>query len=363
MKRWIWGLGGIFVLLITGVVGFRVFQEPIMWAVFNRGLDARFGPDSAPELPDGLHVYMCGTGSPMPDNLRAAACIGVVAGDKAFIFDAGSGGIRKLTRMQFPMDQMEAAFVTHLHSDHIDGLGEMMLMSWIGTNGFRTEPLPVFGPLGTEQVVESFNAAYVFDRGFRVAHHGADIAIPSGYGGTPTDVILPAGPSAKQIIFQDGDVTITAIRVSHAPIEPAFGYRIDYKDRAISISGDTIYHPGFVSASKGVDIMFHEALDPEMVDRMRVAAEAAGRDVTAKLLFDIIDYHATPEDAARAAAEADASELIYYHVVPPLPTPALYSIWLGDADKEFAGKITVGEDGMVISMPSGTDKITKTTAF
>lgn len=363
MKLWIWGLAGIVALLIAGFVGFRVFQDQIMWGVFDRGLEARFGPDAAPDRPDGLHVYMCGTGSPMPDHQRAAACIGVVAGDKAFIFDAGSGGIRKLTRMQFPMGQMEAAFITHLHSDHIDGLGEMMLMAWIGNNGFRTEPLPVFGPLGTEQVVESFNTAYEFDRGFRVAHHGADIATPSGYGGAPEDVILPTGPSAKEVVYQDGDITITAIRVSHAPIEPAFGYRVDYKDRAISISGDTIYHPGFAAASEGVDVMFHEALDPEMVQRMIAALESAGRDVTAKLLFDTLDYHATPEDAARAAAGAGAAELIFYHVVPPLPTPALYSIWLGDADKEFAGEITIGEDGMLISLPSGSDRIIKTAEF
>lgn len=359
MKPWIWIAVGIATVFVVGFVGFRVFNDAIIWRAFDRGIEARFGSNSAEDRPDGLHVYMCGTGSPMPDNLRAAACIGVLAGDQAFIFDSGSGGIRKLTRMQFPMGQMQAAFITHLHSDHIDGLGEMMLMAWIGNNGFRTEPLPIFGPLGTEQVVTSFNTAYQFDRGFRIAHHGADIAIPSGYGGTPQDIILPAAPSAKEVVYQDGDVTITAIRVSHAPIEPAFGYRVDYKDRAISISGDTIYHPGFVSASEGVDVMFHEAEDPDMVNRMVAALEASGQNITAKLLHDTLDYHATPEDAARAAEGAGAAELVYYHIVPPLPTPALNSIWLGDADKEFSGEITVGEDGLLISLPSGSERILK----
>ncbi|MEO1554076.1 MAG: MBL fold metallo-hydrolase, partial [Pseudomonadota bacterium] len=304
-----------------------------------------------------------GTGSPMPDHQRAAACIGVVAGDQAFIFDSGSGGNRKLTRMQFPMGQMQAAFITHLHSDHIDGLGEMMLMAWIGNNGFRSEPLPIYGPRGTEHVVDAFNSAYESDRSFRIAHHGADIATPSGYGGTPQDITLPLGPSAKQVVYQNENVTITAIRVGHAPIEPAFGYRVDYKDRAISISGDTIYQPGFAAASEGVDVMFHEAEDPDMIKRMVAVLESGGRDITAKLLNDTLDYHATPEDAAKAAAEADATELVYYHIVPPLPTPALYSIWLGDADKAFDGEITVGEDGMLISLPAGSDKIIKSRAF
>lgn len=363
MRLWMKGLIGLVILTVIGFIGFRVFQDAIMWRIFDRAMEARFSSDPASDQADGLHVYMCGTGSPAPDHKRAATCIGVVAGDQAFIFDSGSGGIRKLTRMQFPMGQMQAAFITHLHSDHIDGLGEMMLMAWIGDSAFRSERLPIFGPRGTEHVVQAFNSAYEFDRSYRVAHHSAAGATPSGYGGTPQDVVLPAGPSAKKVIYQNEDVIITAIRVSHAPIEPAFGYRVDYKDRSISISGDTIYHPGFVAASKGVDVMFHEAEDPEMINRMAAALETSGRDVTAEVLTDTLDYHATPEDAAKAAAEAEAAELIYYHIMPPLPSPALYSIWIGDADKAFDGKITVGEDGMLISLPAESDKIIKTRAF
>ena len=109
--------------------------------------------------------------------------------------------------------------------------------------------------------------------------------------------------------------------------------------------------------------MFHEAEDPEMINRMAAALEASGRNVAAEVFTDTLDYHATPEDAAKAAAEAEAAELIYYHIMPPVPSPALYSIWLGDADKAFDGKITVGEDGMLISLPAGSDKIIKSRAF
>lgn len=344
-------------------IGSRVFQKPLMWMLFDRAIERNFATDPVEELPDGLHVYLCGTGSPMPDNKRAAACIGVLAGDRAYVFDAGSGGIRKLGRMRFPMGRLDAAFLTHLHSDHIDGLGELLLMAWVGTNEFRSEPLPVWGPRGTDRVVEAFNDAYELDAGYRVAHHGANIANPNGHGGVPVEITLPAGPSASEIFYEDGDLSISAIRVSHAPIEPAFGYRIDYKDRSISISGDTIYHPGFVAASRDVDIMFHEAEDPEMVERMANAMDAAGRDVTAKLLRDTLDYHATPEDAARAASEAGASQLVYYHIVPPLPVRGLYSIWLGDADEVFEGRITVGEDGTMFTLPSGSNRIEKSRLF
>ncbi|MFM2302345.1 MAG: hypothetical protein RLZZ84_2081, partial [Pseudomonadota bacterium] len=124
---------------------------------FERALDRNVGIDQSAALGDGLHAYLCGTGSPMPDADRAGPCVGVLAGQQAFVFDSGSGSIRKLMRMGFPMEKAQAAFLTHLHSDHIDGLGELMLQAWIA--GGRQAPLPIYGPAGTDQVVAGFNAA------------------------------------------------------------------------------------------------------------------------------------------------------------------------------------------------------------
>ncbi|MEL6285172.1 MAG: MBL fold metallo-hydrolase [Pseudomonadota bacterium] len=363
MSLWMKGLIGLAVLVVVAFIGFRVFQNAILWSLFDRGVQNNLLAEPGDSLPDGLHVFLCGTGSPMPDNLRAGPCVGVIAGEKAFVFDAGSGSIRKLGRMQFPFEQLERAYLTHLHSDHIDGLGELYLQAWVAGGQVRTEPLPIAGPRGTARVVNAFNEAYTIDRGYRVAHHGADLLIPSGFGAQPEEIVLPIGPSASAVVLEDSDVTVTAIRASHAPIEPAFGYRIDYKDRSVSISGDTIFHPGFVAASRGVDIMLHEAEDPEMVNRIADGLRSSGREATAKILTDTLDYHATPEDAARAAAEADAGELVFYHLVPPLPSPALNRIWLGEAGDVFPRKITIGEDGMLLSLPAGSDRVERTMVF
>ncbi|MEN0078933.1 MAG: MBL fold metallo-hydrolase [Pseudomonadota bacterium] len=363
MRWWMKWAIGLAVVMGLAVLGLRIFQTPLMWRVFERAVETNIAADTSEARADGLHVFLCGTGSPIPDEQRAAVCVGVVAGDQAFVFDAGSGGIRKLGRMGFPMGQMEGAFLTHLHSDHIDGLGELLLMSWIGTQEFRSEPLPVRGPRGTQRVVDAFNAAYELDRGYRIAHHGADIATPSGYGGRPIEITLPLGPSSSEVIYEAGDIRVTAIRVNHGPIEPALGYRVDYKDRSISLSGDTVYHPGFVAASRNVDVMFHEAEDPDMVHRMAQALDGVGRRVSATLLRDTLNYHATPEDAARAAEEAGATELVYYHIVPPMPVRSLYPIWLGDAERVFSGRLRVGEDGMIISLPTASEEIVHSSAF
>lgn len=348
-------------LIVLALLGFNLFKTQIASAAFNRVLDQRVGTDPSLELRDGLHVYLCGTGSPMPDATRAGPCLGVLAGTRAFVFDVGSGGTRNLGSMGFPTQRLEAVYLTHLHSDHIDGLGELLTISWIG--GSRTEPTPVRGPVGTQEVVDGFNAAYRLDSTYRVAHHGTEVANPNGFGGVAEEIRIPAGPGGQLVLLDDGDLKITAIRVEHAPIEPAFGYRIDYKDRSISISGDTIYQSRFVTASEGVDVMLHEALDKEMVEAIGTKLGERGLKNPAKIFSDILDYHTDPEEAARAAQEAGAKSLVYYHIVPQLPVKILESVWLGDSKSMFDGKITVGQDGLIISLPAGSEAITQRNAL
>ncbi|MCI4643451.1 MAG: MBL fold metallo-hydrolase [Hyphomonadaceae bacterium] len=355
------GLIALVVLAGLALIGSQVFKRQIGEAVFERAVASNLAVDRSGELPDGIHVYLCGTGSPMPDVTRAGPCIGVLAGDQAFIFDAGSGSVRKLGSMGFPMTRLEAAYLTHLHSDHIDGLGELLLQAWI--TGERNSPLPVSGPTGTDMVVNGLNAAYEIDRGLRIAHHGPGVADPAGFGGAPMIITLPTGPQGRLVVYDEAGIRITAIRVSHAPVDPAFGYRIDYGGRSVAISGDTIYHPGFVAGAEGVDVLLHEALDPEMVGQLEAALTARGRERIAKIMSDIPSYHATPEDAARAASEAGARELVYYHTIPPLPARIIHPVFLGEAGDIFGGPITIGEDGMIISMPAGGTEIVHSKAF
>ena len=339
-------------LLLAGA-GAYLFKRQIGEAALQRAIAQNVGVDRAAALPDGLHVYLCGTGSPMPDPARAGPCIGILAGERAFVFDVGSGSVRVLGRMGFPMRKLERVYLTHLHSDHFDGLGELMLQAWVA--GGRDAPLPIAGPPGVEELVSGFNTAYRVDSSYRTAHHGAEIANPSGYGGVAE--IIEAPTENTRIVFQDDVLTIRAFTVSHAPVAPAFGYRIDYKDRSIAISGDTAYSANLASAAEGVDVLFHEALSMEVVRAMNVAAAQRGEAATAQIMTDIQDYHASPLDAARAAQEAGARELILYHVIPPLPSPLLYDAYLGDAPRAFEGRMRVGEDGMLITLPAGGDVI------
>ncbi len=348
--RWI--LLALAALAVAATVAFSIFKRPIADAAFRRAIETNMLANTSSNLEDGIHVFLCGTGSPLPDPLRGGPCLAVLAGDHRLIFDAGSGSARTLAQMRFPMGEIDRIYLTHLHSDHIDGLGEVLLQSWI--NGVRTRPTPVAGPEGIVDVVEGFNRAYRPDSGFRTAHHGEAIAPPSGSGGVAERLETP---ETSDIVFDRDGLTVRAIQVNHDPVEPALGFRIDYAGRSVAISGDTTFDENFVAAAMGADLVVHEALQPDMVLVMKDAAENAGRDNIATILGDILDYHASPEDAARAAEKAGADMLVLTHIVPPLPTRLLHDVFLGDARDNFGGDLIIGEDGLLVSLPAGSEEI------
>lgn len=356
--RWRFLILGLLGLCVIAAASVFAFQRQVGEMAFRRAVQEAVGRDRAAELPDGLHVFVCGSGSPMPDPSRAGPCLGVVAGDQVFVVDAGSGGPRRLARMGFPVGRIERVYLTHLHSDHLDSLGELILQSWVA--GPRRQPLPVAGPQGVDEVVAGFNMAYRIDSTYRTGHHGPAIADPSGFGGVAEVIAAPTGPGRASVVHERDGVKVTVIAVDHEPVSPAFGFRIDYKDRSVVISGDTVYSEDLVAAAQGADVMLHEALRPEMVLQMGEAAGRRGQDNIAKIMSDITDYHASPEDAARAAEKAGVGALVLYHIVPPLPSRLLGAAYLGDARKAYGGKIRLAEDGLLISLPAGSRTIRQT---
>jgi len=356
LKRWQGLLLALSAVAIALIAVALLFQRQIGEAILARAIAATVGVDRSASLPDGLHVFVCGSGSPMPDPARAGPCLGVLAGERAFVVDAGAAGPRRLARMGFPFGKLERVYLTHLHSDHFDGLGELLLQAWVGAP--RKQPLPVAGPPGVERVVAGLNEAYAIDAGFRTAHHGPSVADPAGFGGTPETLSALNDFAPSRVLLEEDGLRITLLLANHAPVEPAFGLRIDYKDRAVVISGDTTKMASLAVASEGADVLFHEALNSPLLRQMAAAAAARGQPHIAKIMTDIPDYHASPEEAAETAAAAGVGHLILYHIVPPIPGAYLNAAFLGDAPKLFSGKLTVAYDGLLVSLPAGQQAVT-----
>jgi len=349
-RYWPFALG--IALIVAGVVYEMrgALAVGLMKAVAGRAMNA----DAVADLADGLTVVLCGAGSPLPDPKRSGPCVVVVAGKHVYEVDAGASAGRNMTRLGFAPGRIDALFLTHFHSDHIDGLGEVAELRWAG--GAHTEPLPVFGPSGVEQVVDGFNTAYTLDAGYRTAHHGPKVTPPQGRG-CVAKAFDPPGAGAAPIVWSADGLTVTAFSVHHDPVSPAVGYKFEYGGRSVVISGDTAKSANLELFAHNVDVLVHEALSPELVGILGKAAEDAGRANVAQIMGDILNYHTAPIEAAQIAAAANVRHLLFYHVIPPLLVPGIEAAFLNGVADVYHGPVTLGRDGTQIALPKGSTEI------
>ena len=293
---------------------------------------------------DGLKIFFCGTGSPLPSARRAQTCTAIIAGQRFFLVDAGTGSFETVQAAAIPADRLAGVFLTHFHSDHIGDLSEVNLGSWVTA---RPAPLSVYGPAGVERVVSGENEAFALDAIYRTAHHGKGVA-PTRSKGMAARAFDGAAPV---IVLDDDGLKVTAFPVKHDPVDAAVGYRFDYQGRSVVISGDTAYSESLVAASKDADLLIHEAQANHMVAKMQRAAAAAGNATLAKILADIPDYHTTPEEAARAANEAGVEWLVLTHLTPAPDNAIASRIFLRGVGKVRPSKVKVAEDRMLVTLP------------
>ena len=324
--------------------------------VYTR-LAMRIAAQAAPVLakPGELSVLLCGTNAPLPDVHRAGACTLVAVGNDLYVVDAGLGSVRNLVMWHVPLAQVKGVFLTHFHSDHIGELGELRLQTWVA--GRRT-PLKVYGPPGIEDVVAGFNQAYAHDADYRTAHH-SEAFLPREDVDLVAVTIPMTGATASAL--NEGALRVTAIKVDHGPVKPAYGYRFDYAGRSVSISGDTVYYEPFARAARGSDVLVHEAQSNKLVGILEQALLAGGYPRPAKIMHDIPTYHTTPVEAARIANMAQAKLLVFSHINPPLPNRIAEHAFLeGVSDVRPRGWL-LGRDGTLIRLPGNSSEIERTT--
>jgi len=274
---------------------------------------------------------------------QAQACIAVVTPEHFYLIDSGAGSTDNINLLGLPMTRLDGMLLTHFHSDHIAEIYEVNLASWVGG---RPQPLTIYGPQGVDEVTNGVNATYRQDRIYRTGHHGEDLLVPA-LGVLAHKTIAPG------VILEDGDLTITAYVAEHPPIEPAVGYRFDYRGRSVVISGDGNVNGDTLNIVDGADLLLHDALSLPTVTALSKALGAAGQSRQSKIVADVMDYHASTDSLIELGENSNVDMVAFYHLVPVPLNSVLEDVFKRGVPDNFL----LAEDLMWFELPIDSDEI------
>lgn len=277
-----------------------------------------------------LDVTLLGTGSPIPDPHRAGPATLVRAGAAALLVDCGRGVLLRLAAAGLGVGQLDALLLTHLHSDHITDLGDLITTRWV--TSFAPTPLTIVGPPGTAAVVEATLASLQQDVGYRLDHHEDLTWAP------PVEVHEVTGGT----VWEGKDVVVTAAPTDHRPVAPTIGFRVAHGGASVVLAGDTVPCATLDELAAGADALVHTVIRADLV-----------RQVPVQRLLDICDYHSSVEDAAATAARAGVATLVLTHYVPAL-VPGEEDDWRALAAPHFSGTVALGDDLLSVSVTGAT---------
>ncbi|MFN2601811.1 MAG: MBL fold metallo-hydrolase [Gemmatimonadaceae bacterium] len=282
---------------------------------------------TAQQSPDSFKVVLLGTGVGPAVNLQKfGASTLIEAGGVRLLFDCGRGATIRLAQVGIPIGTISRLFLTHLHSDHVIQISDLLLTGWVG--GGRKLPLEVWGPDGTRDMMDHLQQAFAFDIHMR---RDVDEKV-SGEG-----IKVVSHDIKEGVVFDEDGVKVTAFLVDHGPVKPAFGYRVDYRGHSVALSGDTRFSENLIRHVQGVDVLIHEVVD---ADAMRARPTySANRE----LLETIIAHHTTPEQAAEVFNRVKPRLAVYSHA------PSSESV-ITETRKTYAGPLQGAEDMLTIDI-------------
>ena len=276
-------------------------------------------------------VVMLGTGTPLPDPDRSGPATAIVVNGTPYLVDFGPGVIRRAAAAyrngvtefgERGCANIRTAFLTHLHSDHTMGYPDLIFTPWIMG---RKVPLEVYGPRGLKPMTRNILKAWEIDIGVRTkkSHNN-------------TGWRVNAHEIKPGIVYQDGNVKVTAFLVHHGDVRPAFGYRFETPDRIIVISGDTSPIPALVDNAHGCDVLIHEAYSLESYRKAPPRWQKFRRS-----------HHTSSAELAEIANKIKPGLLVLYHpsnAGSASNTARDEEILIEEIRKTYKGKVVAAHD-------------------
>ena len=275
-------------------------------------------------------IKLLGTGCPSPSSLRFGPSTLLTHKDKKYLFDCGSGVTQRLNEIGMKSSEIEAIFITHLHSDHIMDLYQLFISGW---HQGRNSKFKIIGPQGINNFFTKILSAFNKELEGRIEwekrpnNKGLEVDI--------TEI-------EKNYSFSNEDITIKPFEVDHYPVEPAYGYQIklfeNNVEKTVVISGDTKKSENLIKHALKADALVHEVFVNLEFDKKRMSKDT---------VLNVREYHTSPIEIGEIATIASVKKLILTHFVPPVFDEEKL---MKDVSKSYKGQIYIGEDLMSIEI-------------
>lgn len=325
-------------------------------------------PQSIGPLPENALITLGVQAGPPPVANKTGISTALKIGGDVYQIDCGLGSLNAFTNAGLTFDQLNAMFITHLHTDHIVDYGSFLFSGGYTASKDKAR-VTVYGPgpagglppsrvggtdpttidagdptPGLAATTAALQQAFAYTNNIFVRDMGTD-DIQDLF--TVAEIVVPPGSDFSNrsprtepfAVMSDDNVTVTATLVAHYDVYPAFAFRFDCTKLGVSVtfSGDTTKSDNLIALAKGTDILVHEA-------QFSLDDAYYGNRFPPNYL---VESHTSAEQVGEVAAAAGVKHVVLSHYEPTnLPD----SDWLDAIGKNYAGEITIARDGQVFEL-------------
>ena len=244
-----------------------------------------------------MQLTLLGTGCPSVDYKRFGSSNLVSTNKTNILVDCGSGVTQRLNQLKISSSKIDALLLTHLHTDHVVDLYQLIISSW---HSYRIKPWIIYGPNGTKKFVNKIMDAWKDERKQRI-NYEARSSIQA------FTIKVKEFKSYGNIKINDLDISY--FQVDHKPVKFAYGFNFFYNKKKLTISGDTRPCENLMLQAQNADVLLHEVfIDGEIKETNRMR--------TAKTLHNVRDYHTPSTIVGKVAKLTNCKKLVLTHFVP-----------------------------------------------
>lgn len=311
----------------------KLLAAALFGATLLTGIHAQAADTATSTSETKTRLILLGTaGGPLPKVNRSAPANVLVVNGKAYVIDAGDSVARQLIKAGVSPTSLRAVFIMHHHSDHNADYGNLLFLSWAA--GLKNA-VDTYGPPPLVKMTSLFLEMNDWDIQLRQREeHRPELA----------QLIKAHNIQGDGVVYQDENVKVTAFEVEHYGAKPSYGFRFDTPDRVIVFSGDTQRTANFIQMARNADILVHEVVNDEAVDRLVQRIDPGNMG----LKDHIVNAHTPITEVGKIAAEAGVKTLVLTHFVPSDGPDDKDEIWPKDVRKDFKGPVVLGRDLMEV---------------